>query len=83
VDLDHHHLLRPAVSHPPPRRRHPPALATALPARPTDHCPGPPRVPQHPPGTPGSGWRAETQQTRPWTTARIQEPPRGHPPWRG
>ena len=27
-----------------------------------------------------AGQRAETRQTRPWTTARIQEPPRGHPP---
>ena len=48
-----------------PRRRHPAALAAALPARPADPRPGPPRVPQHPPGTARSGQRAETRQTRP------------------
>ena len=45
--------------------------------------PGPPRVPEHPPGTARSGQRAETRQTRPRPPARIEEPPPGHPPRRG
>ena len=40
-------------------------------------------VPQHPPGAPGSGRRAETRQTRPRTPARIEEPAPGHPSRRG
>ena len=83
VDLADHRLLRPAPPRPPPRRRHPAALAAALPARPPDPRPGPPRVPPHPPGTPRSGQRAETRQTRPRPPARLEEPPPGHPPRRG
>ena len=39
--------------------------------------PGPPRVPEHPPGTARSGQRAETRQTRPRPPARLEEPPPG------
>ena len=52
VDLADHRLLRPAPPRPSSRRRPAPALAAALPARPPDPRPGPPRVPEHPPGTP-------------------------------
>jgi len=82
VDLAHPRRLYPAVARPPPRRRHPPALAAALPARPAHPRPGPPRVPRHPRDTALSRQRAETRQTRPRPPARQQEPPPGHPPRR-
>jgi DDE superfamily endonuclease len=83
VDLAHPRLLRPAAARPPPRRRHPPALAAALPARPPDPRPGPPRVPEHPPDAARSGQRAETRQARTRPPARLNEPAPSHPPRRG
>ena len=56
------------------------ALAAALPARPADPGPGPPRVPEHPPDAALPGQRAETRQTRPRTPARIEEPAPGYLP---
>jgi hypothetical protein len=71
VDLAHHRLLHPALPGPAPRRRPAPALAAALPARPSHPRPGPPRIPEHPPGPPCTGQRTETRQTRPRPPARI------------
>ena len=73
----------PSSPRPGPGRRHPAALAAALPARPAHPSPGPPRVPQHPPDLARPGQRAETRQTRPRPPARIEERPPGHPPRRG
>jgi hypothetical protein len=56
---------------------------SGLPARPPDPGPGPPRVPQHPPGTALPGQRTETRQARPRPPARLEEPAPGHPPRRG
>ena len=83
VDLADHRRLYPALARPRAGRRHPAALATALPARAADPCPGPAGVPEHPPGPARSGQRAETRQARPRTPARIEEPAPGHPPRRG
>ena len=83
MDLAHPRLLRPAVSRPPPRRRHPAALAAALPARPPDSRPGPPRVPEHPPDAARSGRRTETRQTGTRPATGIEEPAPRHPPRRG
>jgi DDE superfamily endonuclease len=83
VDLAHPRLLRPALPRPASRRRHQAALAAAQPARPPDPRPGPPRVPQHPPDAAQRGQRTETRQARPRPSARIEEPPPGHPPRRG
>src|SRR5271168_1653079 len=80
VDLDCPGLLRPALPRPPLRRRHPPALAAALPTRAADPRPGPPRVPQHPPGTALPGQRTETRQTGTRPPARIEEPAPGRLP---
>ena len=74
LDLDRHRRLRPAAPRPRPRRRHPPALAAALPARPPHPRPGTEGVPPHPPGPACSRQRAETLPPGSRTTRRIEKP---------
>ena len=79
VDLAHPRLLRPALAGPPPRRRPAAALAAALPARPADPRPGPPRVPEHPPGA-ALIWPARRNPANPAPAARPARRTAARPP---
>jgi hypothetical protein len=74
VDLAHHRGSHSAPPRPAPRRRPPPPLGEAGPARPAHPRPSSTRVPEHPSQDRPPGQRAETQQAWPRTPARLQEP---------